>query len=103
MMDLSQFLLVTGLVFLVTTTTIAIFKKEKKVGDSQEEDSDTMLDLSPIAAYKILWRLLWCRRMFVWIVFQLTGIFCFSAAENIFKLKLVEMGVPREDISILRL
>jgi len=105
-MDLSQFLLILGIIFLVTTTTIAIFKKEKSMSEIQESPevgTNQELDLGLIEAYKMLWRILWSQKMLIWIIFQLTATFGFSAAENIFKLKLVEFGVPRESIAELSL
>ena len=105
-MDLSQFLLLWGIVFLVTTTTIAIFKKEEslaEIQESREEDPDQELELGLVQAYKMLWKIIWSPRMYIWIIFLLTNSFCFSAAESIFNLKLIEFGVPRESIAQLSL
>ena len=106
MMDLSQFMLLWGVVFLVTTTTIAIFKKEKSISDIQEsleEGSDKELNLGLIEAYKMLWTIIRSPRVYLVIIVMLTGSFGFSAAENIFNLKLIELGVPRESIAQLQL
>jgi len=107
-MDLSQFLLLWGVVFVVITTTIAIFKKEKSIAEIQESSSgeeaaDQELDLGLVKAYKILWKIIVSPRMYVWILYLLTATFGFSAAESIFNLKLIEFGVPRESIAQLSL
>ena len=85
----------------MTSTATAILKREGAT--AQDKGASEELNLGIIEAYRILLKILWSRKMLVWIVFQLTGIFCFSAAENIFKLKLVEAGVPRENIAQLAL
>ena len=87
--------------FLVTSSATAILKREET--SEERRGGSEELELGLIEAYRILWRILWSRKMLVWIIFQLTGIFCFSAAENIFKLKLVEESVPRENIAQLAL
>ena len=105
-MDLSQFLLVSGVVFLVTTLALALLKREKSVREIQESREGGVqeeLELNLTGGYKLLWRMVWSPRMLVWIIFQLTGTFAFSAAESIFQLKLVELGVPRENIAQLAL
>ena len=71
MMDLSQFMLLWGVVFLVTTTTIAIFKKEKSISDIQEsleEGSDKELNLGLIEAYKMLWAIIRSPRVYLVII-----------------------------------
>ena len=105
-LDLSQFLLVCGVVFLVTTLALALLKREKSVREIQESREGGVqeeLELNLTGGYKLLWRMVWSPRMLVWIIFQLTGTFAFSAAESIFQLKLVELGVPRENIAQLAL
>ena len=106
LMDLSQFLLVTGIVFIVTTTTIAIFKKEKslsEIQESQDEGSNEEVDLGLIEAYKMLWKIVSSPKMVILIIFLLTNSFGFSATEELYKLKLVEFGVPRDTIAQLAL
>ena len=107
-MDLSQFLLFWGIVFLVITTSIALFKKEKtlaEIAQSEQEgaEEEQELELGLVQAYKMLWKIIVSPRMYVWIFFLLTNTFGCSAAESIFGLKLIEFGVPRESIAQLSL
>ena len=79
-MDLSQFLLMTGILFIVTTTTIAIFKKEKslsEIQESQDEGSNEEVDLSLMEAYKMLWKIVSSPKMVILIIFLLTNSFGF--------------------------
>ena len=104
--SLSQFLLACGLVFLVVTTIIAIFKREKSLAEIQgppEEGDNKELELSLIETYKIAVKIILSPRMYIWIILMLTAAFGFSAAEDIYELKLVEFGVPRERVAQLGL
>ena len=108
LMDLKQFMLLFGIIFILTTTTIAIFKKEESLPEIQrtseeEEGTSQELDLGLIEAYKILWKIICSPRMYIIIIIYLTFNFGFSAAESIYSLKLVEFGVPRERITQLDL
>jgi len=101
---LSQFLIFWGIVFLITTTGIAIFKKEKNTSavapeSGSEETSEP--DLGMIETYKILWKIIRHPLIPVVTVFLLTFGFGFSAAESITNLKLIEKGVPKEKIAML--
>ena len=108
-LDTAQFMLLWGVVFLLTTTTIAIFKKEESLTElqkpSRDEDRETIqeLDLGLVKAYKMLWKIIRSPRMYIIIIIYLTFNFGFSAAESIYSLKLVEYGVPREIITQLNL
>ena len=108
-LDLGQFTLLWGIVFLVITTSIAIFKKEKSISEIQEslddgeEKEEKELNLGLIEAYKMLWFIIWSPRIYLVIIFLMTSNFGFSAAENIFNLKLIEFGVPKESIAQLAL
>eukprot|EP00092_Neocalanus_flemingeri_P010786 GFUD01011615.1.p1 GENE.GFUD01011615.1~~GFUD01011615.1.p1 ORF type:complete len:566 (-),score=82.48 GFUD01011615.1:146-1843(-) len=101
---LSQFLLFWGIVFLITTTGIAIFMKEKNthaVAPESGEEVTQEPDLGIIETYKILWKIIRHPLIPVTALFLLTFGFGFSAAEDITNLKLIEKGVPKEKIAML--
>jgi len=109
-LDLSQFLLFWGIVFLITTTLIAIFKTEKHTssgtavapevtsdGDAEHEQPD----LGLIETYKVLWKMLRHPLIQVMMVVLFTFSFGFSASDSMTNLKMIENGVPREKITQL--
>ena len=105
-LDTAQFMLLWGVLFLLTTTAIAVFKKEESLSEIQQRTGDGTsqeLDLSLLEAYKMLWKIIVSPRMYIIIIIYLTSDFGFSAAEHIYSLKLVEFGFPRERISQLKL
>ena len=104
--NLSQFMLFWGIVFILTTTSIAFFMKERNksvAAVSPEDGTIQEPELGLVEAYKMLWRIIWSPRMYVMIIFLFTANFAFSAAESIFNLKLVEFGVPNDKIAQLQL
>ena len=104
--NLSQFMLFWGIVFIVTTTSIAFFMKERNksvTAVSPEDGTIQEPELGLVEAYKMLWKIIWSPRMYVMIIFLFTANFAFSAAESIFNLKLVEFGVPNDKIAQLQL
>jgi len=104
--NLSQFLIFWGIVFLITTTGIAIFKKEKKtasVAPESGEDVNTEPELGMVETYKILWKIIRHPLIPVISLFLLTFSFGFSAAESITRLQLISKGVPKEKIALLEI
>lgn len=110
-LDLSQFLLFWGIVFLITTTLIAIFKNEKHTGSdgstvTPEVTSDgdaehEQPDLGLIETYKVLWKMLKHPLIQIMIFLLFTFSFGFSAADSITNLKMIQNGVPREKITMM--
>ena len=111
-LNLSQFLLFWGIVFLITTTLIATPKKEKHAslavsstvtpevtadGDAEHEQPE--LDL--IETYKVVWKMLKHLLIQVMIFLLITFSFGFSAADAITNLKMIQNGVPRDKITQL--
>jgi len=106
LVTLSDFLLFWGIVFLLTTTGIAIFKKEKNTSSVSPDQTDNVEankepDLGLIDTYKILWKIIRHPLIPVVTLVLLTYSFGFSAAETITNLKLIEKGVPKEKIAML--
>ena len=100
---MSQFLLVCGILFIVTTTLIAIFMKEEnksqETGTSNNSEVNQEPDLGLIEAYQILWKILRNKNMPIVCLVFLTYSFPFSAAESSFKIQLVQMGISNDTIA----
>ena len=102
-MTLAQFTLFWGIVFLVTTTLIALFMTEKDKSREKPDVEVEELDLGIVEAYKNLWSIIRLPMMPVMILVLFTRSFPFSAAEDMANLKLIEFGVPGEKIAALSL
>ena len=93
---ITQFLIFWGVVFLIATIVIAVFKKE---GD----DKDQTETLGLFDNYKALWQMLRHPTLFKFLLFLITYGVGFSAAESMSNLKLIEKGVPREEIALMEI
>lgn len=93
LITLPHFLIAWGIIFLITTTAIAIFKTDKP------EEGETYLGL--VDTYKILWKIIRHPLMPVVILFLMTYKFGFAASESLTNLKLVEKGVPKSKVALL--
>ncbi|XP_037632012.1 acetyl-coenzyme A transporter 1 [Sebastes umbrosus] len=96
---LSDFLFFWGIVFLVSTTLVAIMKKENGDGKGkrrvQEETQGVM------ETYKLLFSIIKMPTVFTFCALLLTAKIGFSAADAVTGLKLVEAGVPKEQLALL--
>ncbi|EDO34028.1 predicted protein [Nematostella vectensis] len=96
--DLAGFLFFWGIVFLVTTTVIGIFKHEKSEEELHGEDHQS----DGIALmYVKLWKIVTLPAVLKFIVILLTCKAGFAAADAVTGLKLVEAGVPKENLAML--
>merc|ERR1712025_1299852 len=121
---LGDFLLFWGIVFLITTTFILFFKKEKnasfgyslfktcnktteatplKEAGEKIPTSEEMAepDLTLIQTYKIIFKMIKHHLIPVVIFFLLTHAISFSAVEALTQLKMIERGVPKDKIAML--
>lgn len=71
--------------------------------DDSTDDSEQELELSFFEAYKVLWKIIKNPLVLVTVFFLFTFDFPFSAAESIYNLQLIEMGVPKDTIAQLAL
>jgi len=105
LVTLDQFFLFWGIVFLITTTGICFFMKEKNKShestESTEDDENQEPDLGFFEAYIVLWKILKHPLVLVMIGFLFTTQFPFSAAEDMVNLQLIDQGVPSERIAQL--
>jgi len=88
---LPKFMFFWGIVFLIMTTLVAIFK-------SEENDED---DLGVIETYQILMKVLKKKMVGIYILFALTSRIGLCAVDNITGLKLIEKGIPKENMALL--
>jgi len=95
---IAQFLMFWGVVFLIATAAIGVFKKE--VGESVEPEE---VSLGLIDTYKALWKMIRHPMLFKMIVFLTTYGLGVSAAESMSNLKLIEKGVPKDEIALLEI
>lgn len=91
---IDDFLYIWGVVFIVSTTIIWLFKKEK--------DEHTIKQ-NVYSAYQQLLVILKLRPVQIYAVFLLTAKLGFAAADNITGLKLIEAGLSREKIALMAL
>ncbi|XP_034832328.1 acetyl-coenzyme A transporter 1 [Maniola hyperantus] len=100
LVTLSSFLLFWGWVFIVTTTIIAIFKHEANdTVRSNESQVKGMKDI--VNAYKQLYTIVKLPAVRTLALVLFTAKLGFCASDAVSGLKLVEAGVPREDLALL--
>ncbi|MBN3302847.1 acetyl-coenzyme A transporter 1 [Amia ocellicauda] len=91
---LSDFLFFWGIVFLATTTLVALLKKE--TSKKSKEERQGVMD-----TYKLLFSIIKMPTVLTFCVLLLTAKMGFSAADAVTGLKLVEEGVPKEQLALL--
>ncbi|XP_029963858.1 acetyl-coenzyme A transporter 1 [Salarias fasciatus] len=96
---LPDFLFFWGMVFLVSTTLVAIFKRENEHAKGKRrvpEETHGVME-----TYKLLFTILKMPTVFTFCSLLLTAKVGFSAADAVTGLKLVEAGVPKEQLALL--
>ncbi|XP_034356835.1 acetyl-coenzyme A transporter 1 isoform X2 [Arvicanthis niloticus] len=93
---LSDFLFFWGTVFLVTTTLVALLKKENREASIVKEETQGITD-----TYKLLFSIIKMPAVLAFCLLILTSKIGFSAADAVTGLKLVEEGVPKEHLALL--
>ncbi|MEJ1277579.1 solute carrier family 33 (acetyl-CoA transporter) member 1 [Cricetulus griseus] len=93
---LSDFLFFWGTVFLITTTLVALLKKENKEVSTVKEETQGITD-----TYKLLFAIIKMPAVLAFCLLILTSKIGFSAADAVTGLKLVEEGVPKEHLALL--
>lgn len=96
--SLAGFLYFWGLVLLVSTTLVAIFKKET---EPRDPDHDIDHNVSIQTAYGSLKDILGLKSVQLFIVLLLTAKIGFSSTDSVMSLKLVEAGIPKERLGLL--
>ncbi|XP_017275471.1 acetyl-coenzyme A transporter 1 [Kryptolebias marmoratus] len=96
---LPDFLFFWGIVFLVSTTLVAILKRENGHGRGRRnvpEETQGVME-----TYKLLFSIVKMPTVFTFCALLLTAKIGFSAADAVTGLKLVEAGVPKEQLALL--
>ncbi|XP_061716064.1 acetyl-coenzyme A transporter 1 [Cydia pomonella] len=99
LVTLASFLFFWGWIFIVSTTLIAVFKHEAKEMDHKENDTKGMSDI--VDAYKQLYTIVKLPAVRTLALVLFTAKLGFCASDAVSGLKLVEAGVPREDMALL--
>lgn len=96
MVTLPDFLFFWGAVFLITTTLVALLKKEHTNGKVNREETQSVKE-----AYGLLLSILRMPAVQKFCLMILTAKIGFSASDAVTGLKLVERGVPKEHLALL--
>ncbi|XP_076138087.1 acetyl-coenzyme A transporter 1 [Alosa pseudoharengus] len=96
---LSDFLFFWGIVFLVSTTLVAILKKENNQKDLKKKKREETQGV--METYKLLFSIVKMPTVFTFCGLLLTAKIGFSAADAVTGLKLVEAGVPKAQLALL--
>ncbi|KAJ2949050.1 hypothetical protein O0L34_g5991 [Tuta absoluta] len=100
LVTLSSFLLFWGWIFIITTTFVAIFKHERNESANRRDDLPKgMIDI--VNAYKQLYTIVKLPAVRTLALVLFTAKLGFCASDAVSGLKLVEAGVPREDLALL--
>ncbi|GAB0098172.1 acetyl-coenzyme A transporter 1 [Sergentomyia squamirostris] len=95
---LSGFLWFWGVVFLVTTTLVAIFKRENDV-NSRKPTNEPELNIKQ--SYSLLLTILRMRPIQILGAILLTVKISFAASDAVSSLKLIDAGVPKDKLALL--
>ncbi|KAB0800755.1 hypothetical protein PPYR_06494 [Photinus pyralis] len=98
MVTLSGFLYFWGWVFVVTTTLVAVMKSERETHDAEHQNVPER-DLKN--AYSLLVEILKLKPIRLLVLILLTVKIGFSATDSVMTLKLVETGIPKEQLGLM--
>lgn len=98
LITLAGFLKFWGIVFLITTVLIALFKKERSELDYELEEHP---DYGVKKAYPILWKIVKLKPVLKLTLVLLTAKAGFAACDVVTSLKLIEYGMPKEKAALL--
>ncbi|CAO1327775.1 unnamed protein product [Diamesa serratosioi] len=93
--NFSQFLFFWGVIFVISTVLVALFKKEAK------SSTETELKYGVIESYSILKSIVIKKPLILLASIFLTMHIMFSASNAITTLKLIDRGVPRESLALI--
>lgn len=96
---LSGFLYFWGITFLITTTLVALLKKERKQsGDNQQIDHP---EYNIKESYSLLLRILKMKPILMLMAVLLTVKISFAACDSVTTLKLIDLGIPKDKLALL--
>lgn len=100
LVTLPEFLWFWGLTFLITTTLIAILKKEKQESEKYENKNHHK-ELNIQQTYKLLLEILKLKPIQALAIVLLTVKVTFAACDAVTQLKLIDAGVPKDKLALL--
>lgn len=90
---------------MITTTLIAIMKREdtktNRDKHAADDDDDEEEELGIRETYQLLWRIINMRPIKILASILLTVKFTFAACDSVTSLKLIEAGLPKEKLALL--
>lgn len=98
LVNLSGFLWFWGITFLVTTTLVAFFKKEKEETQDQHGENP---DLNLKESYTMLWKIIKMKPVIMLATILLTVKVSFAACDAVTTLKLIDHGIPKDKLALL--
>uniref|UniRef100_T1GUA9 Major facilitator superfamily associated domain-containing protein n=1 Tax=Megaselia scalaris TaxID=36166 RepID=T1GUA9_MEGSC len=102
LVTLPDFLWMWGIIFLVTTTLVALFKKETEEKASEDNSRFTdHPDLDIHESYKVLFNIIKMKPILILSAILLTVKVTFAASDAVTSLKLIDAGVPKEKLALL--
>ncbi|CEF65746.1 Major facilitator superfamily domain, general substrate transporter and Acetyl-coenzyme A transporter 1 family-containing protein [Strongyloides ratti] len=103
----SSFLSFWGFIFGLVTILVLIFKKEvdnsieEKKNDEKNEDEENELELGIGETYITLWKIITLKPMWILLLILFTNKFSFAASDNTTAIRLIESGMPKEDLAMM--
>lgn len=88
-----------GICFLCATTLIAIFKHERPPDETTTDTEESNFSL--IKSYKVLLDIFKLRGVKLLVLILLTSKFAYALCDSAMKLKLLDSGIPKENLLIL--
>lgn len=88
----------------MTTTLVAIFKSEKDRSHTEkggDDGGEVEPQLNITDTYKLLWRIINLRPIKILAAILLTVKFTFAACDSVTSLKLLEAGLPKDNLAML--
>ncbi|KAK5641244.1 hypothetical protein RI129_009791 [Pyrocoelia pectoralis] len=98
LVTISGFLYFWGWIFLVTTTLVAVLKSDQESHDGEHQNVPRR-DLKN--AYSLLIEILKLKPIKLLVLILLTAKIGFSATDSVMTLKLVETGIPKEQLGLM--
>ncbi|XP_052872224.1 acetyl-coenzyme A transporter 1 [Anopheles cruzii] len=99
LVNLSGYLWFWGLVFLVTTTLVALFKRE--ANPTAERGHEEHLELDIKQTYRLLVDIMRMKPILLLVAILLTAKAGFAACDAVTSLKLIDAGVPKDKLALL--
>lgn len=98
LVTLAGFLYFWGWIFILTTTIVAVMKKEREMHDAEHQ---SVPDRDIKNAYSLLLQILKLEPVKLLVLILLTSKIGFSATDSVMSLKLVETGIPKEQLALM--